>query len=423
MKQSRYNVFFNEDSHFFVYNQISGGILEINEELYIFLKENKDVKFLESKTAQILYKAGLLCQKDLNESHIIIARNREQRFGNRIVRLTILPTINCNFKCWYCYENHIESTMEASTLNAIAMFVEKLLVENRPAQFHLDWFGGEPLLHFNDIIYPLSLRIKKICFDNNATFSNSITSNGYMINEQMIEKIKEIDLFSYQITLDGEEKYHNRTRFTKEDHNTYDKIVKNIELLCRSIDEIKMVVRINYTVQNLNTIEKIADSFSQDVRTKIIISPHVVWQHFDRISNLSETVETKMDIFRSKGYKIKDYVANPKKCIGCYTENMLQFVINYDSKVYKCTARDFSDKYSIGKLEHNGRFIPTPMFFRYYSTSSAFEREECLQCHLLPSCRQSCIQKIMEREKFVCRKKDVEAALIKKIRFTINNKR
>ena len=48
------------------------------------------------------------------------------------------------------------------------------------------------------------------------------------------------------------------------------------------------------------------------------------------------------------------------------------------------------------------------MFFRYYSTSSAFEREECLQCHLLPSCRQSCIQKIMEREKFVCRKKDVE---------------
>lgn len=422
MKQSTYNIFINEDPRFFVYNQISGGILEVNERLYTFLKENKDIKYLESNTADLLYKTGMLCPKELNEPEIIIARNREQRYGNKIVRLTILPTMDCNFKCWYCYENHVPSIMEQSTINSIVSFANKLLVENRPKQFQLDWFGGEPLLHFNDIIYPLSLKLKKICSTNNVTFFNSITSNGYLINETMVEKFKEIELCSFQITLDGEEKYHNKTRFTEKDHETYRKIINNIELLCRSINEIKMVVRINYTVQNLKTIEKIADSFNEDLRTKIVISPHVVWQHLERISNLSETIEIKMNVFRSKGYRIKDYVANPKKCIGCYTENMLQFVINYDSKVYKCTARDFSEKYSIGKLDSRGNFIPSSLFFKYYSTNSAFEREECLQCNLLPSCRQSCIQKVMEKEKYICRKKDVEAALTKKIKLMINNK-
>ena len=421
MKQSKYNIYWNEGSRFIVYNQLTGSTLELNQELYTCLKEN-NINELDNTIAQELYKAGILCHKDLDEEHIILARNREQRYGNNTIRLTIMPTIDCNFKCWYCYEKHTESVMSDSTANAILIFVEKLLTEKRPIQFQLDWFGGEPLLFFNSIIYPLSLKIKQLCLNHHVTFYNSMTSNGYMINKDMIEKFKDIDLRSFQITLDGEEKYHNKTRFTKDDHYTYSKIVNNVELLCRNIDNIRMVVRINYTVQNIKSIEKIADSFNQDVRPLISISPHVVWQHLKRIPNLSETIETKMKTFREKGYNVKDYISNPKKCIGCYTENMLQFVVNYDAQIYKCTARDFSEQYSIGKLEIDGKFTPTPLFFKYYSAKSAVEREECLQCNLLPSCRQSCVQKIMEGEKFICRRNDVEASIYKRIEFIVKNK-
>lgn len=255
MKQSKYNIYWNEGSRFIVYNQLTGSTLELNQELYTCLKENCIDK-LDNTIAQELYKAGILCHKDLHEEHIILARNREQRYGNNIIRLTIMPTIDCNFRCWYCYENHTESVMSDSTTNAILLFAEKLLTKKRPSQFQLDWFGGEPLLYFNSIIYPLSLKIKKLCLNHHVTFNNSMTSNGYMINKDMVEKFKDIDLRSFQITLDGEEKYHNKTRFTKDDHNTYSKIVNNIEFLCHNIDNIRMVVRINYTVQNINTIEK-----------------------------------------------------------------------------------------------------------------------------------------------------------------------
>lgn len=421
MKQSQYNIYWDEESHFFVYNQLSGGILELNQELYTCLKKD-NINDLDTDIVQTLYKSGILCHKDLDEKQIILARNKEQRYGNKIVRLTIMPTIDCNFNCWYCYENHTDSVMSEFTANAIFLFAERLIKEKRPIQFQLDWFGGEPLLYFDSIVYPLSLKIKRLCFNHQVIFYNSMTSNGYLINEKMIEKFNDIDLRSFQITLDGEEKYHNKTRFAKDDHHTYSKIVNNIELLCHNINNINMTVRINYTIQNIKSIEKIADAFSQDIRPLILISPHVVWQHFKRIPNLSETIETKMTTFRIKGYKVKDYISSPKKCIGCYTESMLQFVVNYNAQIYKCTARDFSEKYSIGKLDIDGKFIPTPLFFKYYSAKTAVERDECLDCNLLPSCRQSCIQKIMEGEKFKCRRNEIEAVIFRKIKSLVKSK-
>ena len=83
----------------------------------------------------------------------------------------------------------------------------------------------------------------------------------------MINKLNEIELTSYQITLDGSEFYHNRTRFSESDKHSYSTIVKNIILLCRHIRNVDMAVRINYTPKNINSIDKIAYDFSYGCKT------------------------------------------------------------------------------------------------------------------------------------------------------------
>ncbi len=422
MKVSKYNIFLSHETGFFTLNQLSGSILELNEELYLSLKSG-NIATIDKEISDKLLKTGILCYKDLEEHQIIISRNRMQRYGNKIARLTIMPTINCNFRCWYCYEEHVESIMSETTIESIVLFAQKLIEDNKLHQFHLDWFGGEPLLHFYNIVYPLSKKIKNLCDENHIVFVNSITTNGYMVNADMISLLNEIELKTYQITLDGEKSIHNRTRHTEKDFNTYDKIINNIELLCHNISDVKMSVRINYTVQNIKTIEKIADSFNANVRHMILISPHIVWQHSNKIPDWERTIESKMAVFRQKGYMIKEYVADPRNCIGCYVENMLQFVVNYDAKVYKCTARDFKKNNAIGEITANGNFIPTPLYFKYYSTNSAFERKECLECNYLPSCHASCVQKIIEGNKFVCRKSEIEKNIFKRLENIINKKR
>lgn len=414
MKSSNYNILFPHKTSFFVFNQLSGALMELDEALYCAL-ENDSIDIIDKVVSDKLFKAGILCNDNLEESQIIVSRNRIQRYGNKIVRLTVMPTIDCNFRCWYCYENHEVSKMTETIAESIVLFAQKLIKENKLSYFHLDWFGGEPLLHFYDIIYPLSKKIKKICENNHVDFINSITTNGYLINPDMISLLDEIELYTYQITLDGEKNLHNRTRFTFEDRNTYDKIVENIELLCTQLNKIDITVRINYTVQNIKTIDKIADSFNSKIRGKIMISPHVVWQHSERIVDWVDKIEAKMAVFNQKGYMVKEYVSNPKNCMGCYIENMLQFVINYDAKVYKCTARNFDEIHCVGNISIDGQFVPTPLFYKYYSTNSAIERKECLKCKYLPSCNISCIQKLMEGSRFVCRKEEVKKMLLRKL--------
>lgn len=109
---------------------------------------------------------------------------------------------------------------------------------------------------------------------------------------------------------------------------------------------------------------------------------------------------------------------------SCYTENMKQFVINYDLNVYKCTARDFNNKvFSIGQLSPKGIFLPSPLYYKYYATPAAFENKTCLDCELLPSCKATCIQKFIEKKNSLCKKELIAESLKNRINTLITQTR
>lgn len=110
-------------------------------------------------------------------------------------------------------------------------------------------------MYFQEVVYPISKKVQEICANNNVAFRNTITTNGYLVNSSMIEKLKEIQLTSFQITLDGGKRFHNKTRFSKDVHNSYEVITSNIIALCRAIPNIDMTVRINYTPKNMESID------------------------------------------------------------------------------------------------------------------------------------------------------------------------
>lgn len=284
------------------------------------------------------------------------------------------------------------------------MFCKELISNGICKHFHLDWFGGEPLLFFNEVVYPISETLKIACQASNVTFRNSITTNGYLITPMMVKQMQKIDLKSFQITLDGGKKFHNKTRFSRTVVNSFDVIVSNIVELCRKVSEIEMIVRINYTPKNIESIEEIAEAFPTDVRSMIDIVPQLVWQFKDGRNVMEESLRKKMETFVRSGYR-KAFVN--LGCSLCYAENMNQYVVNYDLQVYKCTARDFSEKYSIGYIDANGSFVPKPYYYEYFMASS-FENSKCLECHLLPSCLNTCIQKHLEGNVHKCDKQYIE---------------
>lgn len=420
-KISKYTLFHEVEGNIYLYHQVSGALLSIDAELRDTLKNGR-TDLLPPDISDRLKDNSFLVDTETNESTFICYANIKKRYNSRFMRVTVMPTLNCNFRCWYCYEQHKHSLLTDKGKNAILHFIKSEIENNNLKNIVLDWFGGEPLLRFYQTIFPLSKELSECCKLHHIGFTNTITTNGSLINKDMALKMNAIGLKQFQITLDGGKDHHNRVRKSASMKNSYDIIVNNIHTLCHFIDDLSIELRINYTKDNIDSIFSILDSFDKDIRHIILVSPHIVWQETENISSLSLKIDLLKRTAFHKGYNVKT-PSILSGCMTCYTENMEQFVINYDMNVYKCTARDFDEKLSIGRITPEGKFEPNQMYYKYYITRSPFMRKQCLECDVLPSClySSSCIQKKIEGYSPECDKAGVIKELQRNIEFKVKS--
>ena len=117
MKNSNFNSNFFYNGHQIWYNSLSNEFLVLNNflnELFVAsLNENNvdDLKNLHPDFYSELYNKNFIVENDIDEIEQI--RKMNQRLINNETKyeLTINPTMNCNFKCWYCYESHIKDSI------------------------------------------------------------------------------------------------------------------------------------------------------------------------------------------------------------------------------------------------------------------------------------------------------------------------
>ena len=143
--------------------------------LYFILKSREEEK-LDSLGTEIL--------KQLHDKRFIVNSSVDeikelQRLLNSTNNrgdyyiLTINPTLSCNFRCWYCYENHSNKPlMSHNDILSITNLIERILRNPSINHLAINFFGGEPLLGFSKVIKPItesalqtSKKYKKKIFD------------------------------------------------------------------------------------------------------------------------------------------------------------------------------------------------------------------------------------------------------------------
>jgi uncharacterized protein len=250
---SKYNVFKIINDSAIGVNLYNKMLFALDKEKYNTLIKNshnlKKLKIHDPVFFSTMSKLGIIQRID-SESTLnkkILLENRLIVFKDKSYRLTINPTLNCNFSCWYCYEAHPKKRMSKNVINATIKYIEHLVNNLKINNLNLDWFGGEPLLCYKTTMYPLANEAKKVCDQNHVSFQSGMTTNGYLIRPEMIPFFKKVNMNSFQITLDGEKDQHDKTRCCKNGKPSYDKIVQNIILLASELSLDNLAVRINYT--------------------------------------------------------------------------------------------------------------------------------------------------------------------------------
>ena len=117
--------------------------------------------------------------------------------------------------------------MSAEVQDDVVALAKRMFVASNAKGLHVTWFGGEPLLA-PDIIESLSERLMALAEENNADYSASIITNGYLLTQEIADMLGRCRVKKCQVTIDDLGSAHDATRYLRGGGPTFDRIVSNL---------------------------------------------------------------------------------------------------------------------------------------------------------------------------------------------------
>ena len=155
---------------------------------------------------------------------------------------TIYLTKQCNCRCKYCYQDNFDKIYLWEDIKKQLDYI----IKNKYKV--VEFIGGEPFLVFD---------LLKKCYNYlnsvNKDITYYISTNGTIINKNIIEFIKEHDNIYLFISLDGNEEM-NKLRIDKNNNETFNIVVNNIKKLIDNGLQKRLIVHMvlhNYNVSCL----------------------------------------------------------------------------------------------------------------------------------------------------------------------------
>ena len=394
-KMSRYNFSFrSKEGKYYLYNSQKNALIQLDEYLFNLIEDAKNsedvIKEIPSDILKKMIDHKFITTKSEEDDYYLSLRMEYymESFSVDKLILVIAPTTGCNFNCPYCFEdNKIFYKMSNETIDNLIIFIKKFKKSDR---LYLTWYGGEPLLAI-DVIEKILDRLSsetqiEICH-------HFLITNGSLISRKAIDLFRKYKLNAIQITLDGDEKRHNRMRaFNNSEKGSYNVILRNIDILLSNFDETKISIRVNLDRKNADDFNQIRSGLLQRWNNdqRIEVYPGIL--RIEDKNNKCMGCESLLhedirELFYSLNDKVNFYPHLRKK--GCSATHVNSYLIGPRGEMYKCW-NELGDYSKIIGYIHDKSFTNDGLFNKYILSSNCFESDECKECFYLPICMGGC---------------------------------
>lgn len=382
-----------------IVNGINGDFLIMDKkarELYSQISENKNPK-LSYKDADLdlqeLKNHEIVIDDDVDELQYIKVMNRKMMFQTNRVIVTVAPTLDCNFRCSYCYENRSKNKMTADVLDKTVRFINQRL--KSATSLHIAWYGGEPLLE-KKTIRKMSEQLMSSCKRYRVRYSAGIVTNGYLLNKKTALELREYKVSNVQVTIDGPKYIHDKRRILANGKGTFDTIIQNLTDVVDIIPLVK--IRVNVDKNNAGSIVELLDTLNDHgLKDKIKIycaavsTDNVLCQDLTEETMADEeylTVETSLyKTILGSGFEL---LKHPRTNLGgCGAMHINSFLIDPTGDIYKCWR-------TIGNKEQRIGTVNQPLKYNMnhlkWLSWDPLLYSKCKCCKFLPLCMGGCPQ-------------------------------
>jgi uncharacterized protein len=398
MKISKYNHVIPYNSKYkLVFNGITGAFMTLDtqaQKVYEQISEGK-TPVLNYTDAELDFKklkeCGVIVADDADEFQYVKAMNRLTMFQPTTLQLTVAPTLACNFRCPYCYENKKKTRMTSEIQEKTITFARHQL--KSITSLSICWYGGEPLLE-KKMIWTMSKKLRSLCENAGCRYTALMATNGYLLDKNTALKLNEHNVSHIQITIDGPKEIHDTRRILVNGNGTFDRIMKN---LTDAVDIISSItLRVNVDKDNADYVVELLDVLTdQGLKNRIklyyasVTSDTLACQDIsdkcftgDQYANL-EGALYKQTI--EKGYTMVKYPRPTFSHCGAARKN--SYVIDPEGDLYKCWNAIGLKEEKIGHvggpLEYNNNHVK-------WLSWDPLSYEKCKECTLSPVCMGGC---------------------------------
>lgn len=187
-----------------------------------------------------IYKLGeLALMKNYKEQELI---------NHRLIDLFWECTLTCNAKCKHCGSSAEKKQYDGElTTEEIKSAFKQIACDMDSSKILINVTGGEPLVR-KDLCEVMEYAT------NELGFHWGMTTNGILLTEENIEKLRKANMETISISIDGIEETHNKFRGVP---NSYQTIINNIKKLKKAGYVKHIQVTTVFHKENINQMEEL----------------------------------------------------------------------------------------------------------------------------------------------------------------------
>ena len=411
-KPSRYNLWGSTDNNrSFLFNTRTARLLkfsthDVEQKVKEILNHPDKPEKSEEKLKSTLLENGYLLRQEVDEMNLLKIKNRLKRFSTNDISLTIAPTLDCNFRCIYCFESRKKEVMDDEVSASLVKFFKK--EARAKVHFRVLWFGGEPLLAFNRI-KELTGHLSEICSASGARYVSNMSTNGYLLDKVPPGFFKESNFSSIQITIDGDESTHDKRRPLSGGKGTFRQILSNAKNIIENGLVPTVFIRINVDQDNSDKLENLLDELEKrGLKNKRGVGIYVAM--VDDIGGVCANVrgniygdtrkfaELEVEFGKTlieKGFYLTWKPVPRASC--CIADLYKGYVIAPKGDIYKCWTEIGNRSLSVGRITENGKLALNHNLTKWVAWDP-FEQEECRECRYLPLGMGSCLYHVLRSD-------------------------
>lgn len=426
---SKYNVVIPVNDKNYVFNLASQCLIEANEEITSYLKNDSNNLNLSKNELDELYNNGIIVDSFDHEVSRLKSNVTSLKFDRSRFGVFLSLTSGCNLNCTYCYQDKRKKLNKKGYLTPenwqiIYKHFKQEIAKFNVKYFIVDLFGGEPMLD--------DTMLQKIVTDLRNLETDKLKVKLVMITNGTLFTKDNIDFYcnnigTIQITLDGLKDVNDKFRIYSDGSGSFDTITKNLRLIedhNKGDNPCELCLRVNVNEDTVNQAREfvdfvIKDGIHEGITTLAfheIFSTQgdVICNNGDCISNninLAEKIAALNFYVISKGIKVYKDLSGP-----CIAKMATGYAIDEDLNVYGCPGIIYSEVQ--GKLLNNGDIkVLDKMWYDYYLNDP-----KCIDtCKYAPICYGGCNWVRGKKEKD-CKREILDISIVPKLQAYIMSK-